>query len=127
MHFNISALTMRVVPDAGYGILASPGGKQALKLITEHFNTVDLLLANHMMPGMNGGNIVAARSREPGPLPQRWALSSALLSERLRGCSYGPGKKSTRNAAHVMVITAVCDMAHQVDRRKDKRLTSNIV
>jgi two-component system, cell cycle sensor histidine kinase and response regulator CckA len=40
--------------DAGYRILAAHSGKEALKVFAEHSAEVDLLIADIMMPGMNG-------------------------------------------------------------------------
>ena len=44
----------RFLLDAGYGILAAHSGKEALKVFAEHSAAVDLLIADIMMPGMNG-------------------------------------------------------------------------
>jgi len=44
----------RFLLDAGYRILAAHNGKDALKVFAEHSPEVDLLIADIMMPGMNG-------------------------------------------------------------------------
>ena len=44
----------RFLLDAGYRILAAHSGKEALKVFAEHSAEVDLLIADIMMPGMNG-------------------------------------------------------------------------
>jgi two-component system cell cycle sensor histidine kinase/response regulator CckA len=44
----------RFLLDAGYRILAAHSGKEALKVFAEHAAEVDLLIADIMMPGMNG-------------------------------------------------------------------------
>ena len=44
----------RVLLDAGYRILAASSAKQALKVFAEHSGAVDLLIADFMMPGLNG-------------------------------------------------------------------------
>jgi len=44
----------RFLLDAGYRILPAPNGKEALKIFAEHSGAVDLLIADYMMPGMNG-------------------------------------------------------------------------
>jgi two-component system, cell cycle sensor histidine kinase and response regulator CckA len=44
----------RFLLDAGYRILAAHSGKEALKAFAEHSAAVDLLIADIMMPGMNG-------------------------------------------------------------------------
>jgi CheY-like chemotaxis protein len=44
----------RILLVAGYRVLAAPDEKQALQLFTEHAAAIDLLIAECMMPGMNG-------------------------------------------------------------------------
>jgi PAS domain S-box-containing protein len=44
----------RFLLDAGYRILAAHSGKEALEVFAEHSAAVDLLIADIMMPGMNG-------------------------------------------------------------------------
>jgi two-component system, cell cycle sensor histidine kinase and response regulator CckA len=44
----------RFLLDAGYRILAAHSGKEALKVFAQHSAEVDLLIADIMMPGMNG-------------------------------------------------------------------------
>ncbi len=56
----------RVLLDAGYRILPASSGKQALEVFAEHLSTVDLLLADCMMPGMNGQELAEIlRSQRP--------------------------------------------------------------
>jgi PAS domain S-box-containing protein len=44
----------RFLLDAGYRILGAHSGKEALRVFAEHSAEVDLLIADIMMPGMNG-------------------------------------------------------------------------
>jgi CheY-like chemotaxis protein len=44
----------RFLLDAGYQVLAAHSGKEGLKVFAEHSAEVDLLIADIMMPGMNG-------------------------------------------------------------------------
>ncbi len=56
----------RVLLDAGYRILPASSGKQALEVFAEHLSTVDLLIADCMMPGMNGQELAEIlRSQRP--------------------------------------------------------------
>jgi len=56
----------RVLVDAGYRILPASGAKQALSVFANHLGTVDLLLADCMMPGMKGQELAEIlRSRKP--------------------------------------------------------------
>jgi len=56
----------RVLVDAGYRILPASGAKQALSVFADHLGTVDLLLADCMMPGMKGQELAEIlRSRKP--------------------------------------------------------------
>jgi PAS domain S-box-containing protein len=44
----------RFLLEAGYRILPAHGGNEALKVFEEHSVTIDLLIADRMMPGMDG-------------------------------------------------------------------------
>jgi signal transduction histidine kinase len=57
----------RFLLDAGYRILAAHSGKEALKVFAEHSGAVDLLIADCMMPGMNGQELAETLlGRKPG-------------------------------------------------------------
>jgi CheY-like chemotaxis protein len=57
----------RFLQEAGYRILPAHGGKQALKIFAEHSGAVDLLIADCMMPGMDGQELAETLlRRKPG-------------------------------------------------------------
>ena len=64
----------RFLVDAGYRILAAHSGKKALKVFAEHSAAVDLLIADIMMPGMNGRELAETLLR------QKPALRVLLIS-----------------------------------------------
>ena len=43
--------------QAGYDILTAPGSREALELSRSHQGPIDLLLADVVMPGMNGAEL----------------------------------------------------------------------
>jgi two-component system, cell cycle sensor histidine kinase and response regulator CckA len=57
----------RFLLEAGYRILPAHAGKQALKIFAEHSGAVDLLIADCMMPGMDGQELAETLlRRKPG-------------------------------------------------------------
>ena len=53
--------------EAGFRVLQAPGGKRALKLFADHARQVDLLVADCMMPGMDGHELAEQlRRQKPG-------------------------------------------------------------
>src|SRR6266478_9565431 len=84
----------RFLVDAGYRILAAHSGKEALNVFAEHSAEVDLLIADIMMPGMNGRELaetllgqkpdlrvllISGYEHAPVELPGRFAAGAVEL------------------------------------------------
>ncbi len=53
----------RILLDNGYQILPASSGRQALKIFAEHASAVGLLIADYVMPGMNGKDLAESLRR----------------------------------------------------------------
>src|SRR5690349_9775770 len=51
---SIRDLTRRILTRGGYEVIAASGGEEALSLITDESEQVDLLLTDVIMPRMSG-------------------------------------------------------------------------
>ncbi len=66
-HASVRNSIQRVLQQAGYHVLPASGAKRALKIFAESPDRVDLLIADWMMPGMNGRDLAAKlRHQKPG-------------------------------------------------------------
>ena len=66
-HSSARNSIQRVLHHAGYRVLQVSSGKRALKVFAERPNDVDLLIADWMMPGMNGRELAEKlRQQKPG-------------------------------------------------------------
>ena len=54
----------RILDHAGYRVLPAPSGKRALKIFAERNSEIDLLVADWMMPGMNGRELADQLRRQ---------------------------------------------------------------
>ena len=63
-HSSARNSIQRVLQDAGYRVLPASSGKRALKVFAECPKGVDLLIADWMMPGMNGRELAEKLRRE---------------------------------------------------------------
>ena len=72
-------LTARVLEAQGYTVLVASGPSEAIRLATEHVGTIDLLLTDVVMPGMNGRDLAAAL------LPVRPQLRHLFMSGHSAG------------------------------------------
>lgn len=64
---GVRHLATRILTKAGYTVLSAPGGKTALKLVTEHPGKIDLLVTDVIMPEMNGKEVAQALTQHfPG-------------------------------------------------------------
>jgi CheY-like chemotaxis protein len=52
---NQLAVRKLVLESKGYAVLTAPSGRQALALLAEH--PVDLVLSDHLMPGLTGAEL----------------------------------------------------------------------
>ncbi len=54
---SVRDLTVQLLTDVGYTVLAAEGGRQALQLAEEHHGPIDLLVTDVIMPEMNGRRV----------------------------------------------------------------------
>ena len=93
-HASARKSMQRLLLHAGYRVLAVHSGGDALKVFTEHSAEVDLLIADIIMPGMNGRELaetlllqkpglkvllVSGYEHTPIELPGRFAAGAVEL------------------------------------------------
>ncbi|TVR63414.1 MAG: response regulator [Gemmatimonadales bacterium] len=86
----VRAVTSRALLRFGYTVLAAEGGPQALDLLEEHGDGIDLLLTDIMMPGMNGVE-VARRVVEAKPGIRVFFMSGYADQDLVRQGLLSPG------------------------------------
>ena len=59
---TIRRLVGEVLARSGYKVFAAPNGDEALRLLAEHGDEIDLLLTDVVMPGMSGPDLARAAS-----------------------------------------------------------------
>jgi CheY-like chemotaxis protein len=77
--------TADMLTDPGYAVIEAASAEEALKLVNqgEHF---DLLVTDHLMPGMNGKDLARTVRRHIAVYPYSWSratqtsIPSSLLS-----------------------------------------------
>lgn len=57
---KVLEVVLRLLSDHGFGVLAAPDAETAIYLLAADARAVDLVLANLLMPGMNGLRFAAA-------------------------------------------------------------------
>ncbi len=78
-------LLARCLRDAGYRLLVAPSGEEALRLLAAEGETVDLLLSDVMMAGMNGRDL-AAQVQRTHPAT-KVLLTSGYMDDAILGAS----------------------------------------
>jgi CheY-like chemotaxis protein len=64
---TVRALTLRVLADAGYAVVAARHGEEALELIRQM--PIDLVISDVVMPGMGGAELAERLATERPGLP----------------------------------------------------------
>ena len=64
---NQLAVRKLVLESKGYAVLTAPSGQQALLLLTQH--PVDLVLSDHLMPGLTGAELARQIKGQKPELP----------------------------------------------------------
>jgi CheY-like chemotaxis protein len=64
---NQLAVRKLVLESKGYAVLTAPSGQQALALLAQH--PVDLVLSDHLMPGLTGAELARQIKAEKPELP----------------------------------------------------------
>ena len=64
---SVRRLISRYLSLSGFSVLAAESGSKAMTIWQEHKNSIDLLLADMVMPGINGLELAAQlRAEQPG-------------------------------------------------------------
>jgi CheY-like chemotaxis protein len=64
---NQLAVRKLVLESKGYAVLTAPSGQQALALLAQH--SVDLVLSDHLMPGLTGAELARQIKVQKPELP----------------------------------------------------------
>jgi CheY-like chemotaxis protein len=64
---NQLAVRKLVLESKGYAVLTAPSGQQALALLAQH--PVDLVLSDHLMPGLTGAELARQIKAQKPELP----------------------------------------------------------
>ncbi len=80
-----------MLKNMGYRVIVSRGGQEALKLITNKENKIDLVILDLIMPGMDGGktfdNIRKIDPKIPVMLSSGYAINGQAEQIMARGCN----------------------------------------
>lgn len=66
---GVRTVISRTLARLGYQVLAADGGAEAIEIIHRHSGSIDLLLTDIMMPGMNGMEVAAKVSQSNPGIP----------------------------------------------------------
>jgi PAS domain S-box-containing protein len=87
---SVRAVARRILERAGYVVLEASNGSEALRLLSLHGATIDLLLTDMVMPNMSGREL-ATRFRDACPRARVVFMSGYTQDEGLRQSVYEPG------------------------------------
>jgi two-component system cell cycle sensor histidine kinase/response regulator CckA len=109
---TVRGLAQQVLETAGYTVLTAGSGEQALGILEGHFGRVHLVLADIVMPGMGGIELLTqVRSR----FPESKRLSMSGYADR------APGLGSASNVPHIQKPFAPSALMERVREVLDRK------
>ena len=66
---NLRTVTARALRSRGFRVQVASNGSDALARLLEHPGTIDLILSDLVLPGMNGLELIDAVHEQHGPIP----------------------------------------------------------
>lgn len=118
---NILKLMSIRLKKSGFNVLQAENAKEALDVI--HSGDADIMVADVMMPGMDGFRLVEKIREEGNRIPIILATAKESLEDKKEGFNCGADDYMVKPIEHEELVLRINALIKRADFRREKKLT----
>ncbi len=118
---NILKLMSIRLKKSGFNVLQAENAKEALDVI--HSGDADIMVADVMMPGMDGFRLVEKIREEGNRMPIILATAKESLEDKKEGFNCGADDYMVKPIEHEELVLRINALIKRADFRREKKLT----
>lgn len=118
---NILKLMSIRLKKSGFNVLQAENAKEALDVI--HSGDADIMVADVMMPGMDGFRLVEKIREEGNRMPVILATAKESLDDKREGFNCGADDYMVKPIEHEELVLRINALIKRADFRREKKLT----
>ena len=118
---NILKLMSIRLKKSGFNVLHAENAKEALDVI--HSGDADIMVADVMMPGMDGFRLVEKIREEGNRMPIILATAKESLEDKKEGFNCGADDYMVKPIEHEELVLRINALIKRADFRREKKLT----
>ena len=118
---NILKLMSIRLKKSGFNVLQAENAKEALAVI--HSGDADIMVADVMMPGMDGFRLVEKIREEGNRMPIILATAKESLEDKKEGFNCGADDYMVKPIEHEELVLRINALIKRADFRREKKLT----
>lgn len=118
---NILKLMSIRLKKSGFNVLQAENAKEALDVI--HGGDADIMVADVMMPGMDGFRLVEKIREEGNRMPIILATAKESLEDKKEGFNCGADDYMVKPIEHEELVLRINALIKRADFRREKKLT----
>ena len=118
---NILKLMSIRLKKSGFNVLQTENAKEALDVI--HSGDADIMVADVMMPGMDGFRLVEKIREEGNRMPIILATAKESLEDKKEGFNCGADDYMVKPIEHEELVLRINALIKRADFRREKKLT----
>ncbi len=118
---NILKLMSIRLKKSGFNVLQAENAKEALNVI--HSGDADIMVADVMMPGMDGFRLVEKIREEGNRMPIILATAKESLEDKKEGFNCGADDYMVKPIEHEELVLRINALIKRADFRREKKLT----
>ncbi len=122
---NILKLMSIRLKKSGFNVLQAENAKEALDVI--HGGDADIMVADVMMPGMDGFRLVEKIREEGNRMPVILATAKESLDDKREGFNCGADDYMVKPIEHEELVLRINALIKRADFRREKKLTVGTV